>query len=246
MADLAHGRGDEVAPVEHRDDVDVVGIELLIKLRDFCVNAVNCVRDVLVLQPHDDPLDRRRVLVKAQDSLGLLMRVAQFAEVANEYRHAVSLGHDDIAEIIEGAHEPDAADDQALVAARHPTAARIGAVVGDRVCDVVDAYAVTQELSGVQIEPELPREASEIIHLCDTRDLPQRRLDDPALIFGQVHQVLRVRLNRVPVNFQLRRRDRVETRRGAWRQSCVPDTLSDPLPFPVILGAVAKQKIDLG
>ena len=35
MADLAHGRGDEVATVENRDDVDVLGLELLLSSATF-------------------------------------------------------------------------------------------------------------------------------------------------------------------------------------------------------------------
>ncbi len=46
------------------------------------------------------------VLVHAQDAFGLLVGVAQAAEIADQDRHAVALGHDDIAEIVECAHKP--------------------------------------------------------------------------------------------------------------------------------------------
>jgi hypothetical protein len=62
----------------------------------------------------------------------------------------------DIAEVIEGMNESDAADDEALVAARHPAAAGVRGVVIDRVDDVVDPQPITQELGRVEIESELP------------------------------------------------------------------------------------------
>ena len=128
------------------------------------------------LRPIDDALDRGRVGVLAQDALGFLVGVAQRAEIADQDRHAVGLRHDDIAEVVEGVHQPDAADDEALVAARHAAAAGIGGVVVDRVDDVVDAEAVTQQLGRVEIEPELPGEPAEIVDVGDARHLLQRRL----------------------------------------------------------------------
>ena len=156
---LLDGRLDEIAAVENGDDVNIFGFELLAQLLHLGVDAVDDVRHVLVFETHDDALDRRRVLVEAQDAFGLLVGVAQGPEIADQDRHAVGLRHDDIAEVVEGVHEPDAADDEALVAARHPAAARIGGVVVDRVDDVVDPEPVAQELGRVEIEPELPGEA---------------------------------------------------------------------------------------
>ena len=82
----------------------------------------------------------------AEDTLGLLMGIGQRTEIADQDRHAVDLRHDDIAEVLERAHEPDAAHDEALIAARHAAAAGIGGVVVDRVDDIVDAEAVTKKL----------------------------------------------------------------------------------------------------
>ena len=171
VANLAHGGGDEVATVENGDDVNILGLELLAQFLDLGVDAADDLRHVRVLEPHDDTLDRRWVLVQSQDSLGFLVRVAQDPEIANKDRHAVALGHDYIAEIVERAHESDAANDEVLVTSRYPAAAA-----------VVDTQPVTQELGRVQVEPELPGEAAEIVDVRNTWDLPQRRLDDPALI----------------------------------------------------------------
>ena len=142
------------------------------------------------------------------------------------------LGHDDIAEVVEGAHQPDAADDEALIAARDPAAAGIGGVVVDRVDDVVDSEAVTQEFGRVEIEPELPGEAAEIVDLRDAGNLLQRRLDDPALILRQLHQVLGVGFERVTVDLPLRRRHGVEPGGGPGRQGDVADAFPDALALP--------------
>src|SRR2546428_6599711 len=187
MADLAHRCGDEIAAVKNGDKVDIVGLELLAQFIHLGVDAGNDLRHVRVFEPHDDALDRRRVLIEAKNPFWLLVGVAQGAEVADQDRHAVRLSHDDIAEVVEGVHQPDTTDDEALVAARHPAAACVRGVAVDRVNDVVDSEAVTQEFGRVEIEPELPGEPSEIVNPRDTWNLPERRLDDPALILRQLH-----------------------------------------------------------
>src|SRR5262249_53569357 len=121
VPDLAYGRGDEIAAVENGDDVDIVRFELLAQLLHLGVNAGNDFRHIRLLEPHDDTLDGRRVLIQAKDPFRFLVGIAQGAEVADQDRHAVGLRHDDIAEVLEGTHESDAADDKALIAARHPT-----------------------------------------------------------------------------------------------------------------------------
>ena len=116
------------------------------------------------------------------------------------------LRHDDVAEVVEGAHEPDAANDEALVATRHPAAARIGGVVVDRVDDVVDAQPVTQEFGRIEIEPELPGEPAEIVDVGNTWNLSQRRLDRPSAGYSDSSiRFLRVGFERVAIDLQLRR-----------------------------------------
>ena len=50
------------------------------------------------------------------------------AEVLDQHRHAVLLGDDDVAEIVECADQAHAADDEALLAAVQDAAARVGVV----------------------------------------------------------------------------------------------------------------------
>ena len=169
------------------------------------MDAGDDLRRVRVFEELDDALDRCRVPVLAQDAFGFLVGVAQGSEIADQDRHAVGLRHDDVAEVVKVAHQPDAADDEALIAARHPAAAGIRGVVVDRVDDVVDADAVTQEFGRIEIEPELPREPAEIVDVRDARNLPQRRLDDPSLDLRQLHQVLGVGFERVAIDLALRR-----------------------------------------
>src|SRR5882672_2508819 len=187
VPDLAHRCGDEIATVKNGDNVDIVGLELLAQLVHLRVDAGDDLRHVRVFEPHDDALDRRRVLIQAKNPFGFLVGVAQGSEIANQDRHAIRLSDDDIAEVVEGVHQPDTTDDEALVAARHPAAARVRGVVVDRVDDVVDSEAVPQEFGRVEIESELAREASEIVNPRDAWNLPERRLDDPTLILRQLH-----------------------------------------------------------
>jgi hypothetical protein len=91
----------------------------------------------------------------------------------------------------------------------------------------------------------MPGEPAEIVVVGDTLDLPQRRLDDPALNLRQLHQVLGVGFKRVTIDLQLRRGHRVEAGLDPGRQGDVADAIPDALALPVILGSVAKQKINL-
>jgi hypothetical protein len=135
----------------------------------------------------------------------------------------------------------DAADDEALVAARHPTTAGIGGVVVDRISDVIDADAVTQEFGRVEIEPELPGESSEIVDVRHPRNLFQCRNDDPFLKFRQFHQILGVGFKRISVDLQFWGRHCVEPGGGAGGQAHVFNAFPDALTFPIILGAVTKN-----
>ena len=137
-------------------------------------------------------------------------RVRQPAEVADEDRHAVALGDHDVAEVRKVAHQADAADDVALLAAGDAAAAGVGAVVVDGGDDVVQADAIALELHGVELELELHGEAAEVVDIGHARHLFERRDDDPALDLGKLHQVLAVGFQRVAVDFAGRARHRVE------------------------------------
>ena len=104
--------------------MNILRLELPAQLVDLGVNSGQDFRCVFVFEEIDDPLDRVRILVLTQDPFGLLVAVAQAAEVPDQDWHAVALGHHDIAEVIKGAHEPDATDDETLIAAGNPSASR--------------------------------------------------------------------------------------------------------------------------
>src|SRR5712672_2041088 len=127
--------------------------------------------------------------------------------------------------------EPDAADDEALVAARHPATAGIRCVIGDGVRDVIQSNPETLELSGVEVKPEVARQPSKVVHAGNAGNLTQCRLDYPSLIFGKFYQVLDVGFDRVPIDLQLRRGDVVESGRSTARQrnltATFPDALAD-------------------
>ena len=154
------------------DDMHVLRLELLAQLVDLGVDVVDHFRDILVLEGRDDAFDRRRIPVHSQNAFGLLVRVAQRTKIAHQDRHAVGLRHNDVAEIVKGVNETDATDDEGLVAARDAAAAGIRGVVVDRVDDVVDAEIVAQQLGRIEIDPELPGEAAEIVDIGDARHLP--------------------------------------------------------------------------
>src|SRR5712671_3518312 len=142
-------------------------------------------------------------------------------------------------------NEADATDDETLVAARHPATAGIRCVIVDGVRDVVQSYSVTQQLSGVEVNPELTRQPSKVVHTGNAGNLTQCRLNHPSLIFGQFYQVLDVGFDRVPIDLQFRRGDVVESGRSVARQRDVADTLPDALADKIVFGAVAKQHINL-
>src|ERR1700740_537714 len=124
--------------------MNVLGLEVLPQFVNFGMNAGEDLRCILVFEEIDDTLDRVRVFVLAQDAFRFLVRVTQGAEIADQDRQAVPLCHDDIAEIIEIADEPDAADHEALVTTGYPAAAGIRIVAVDGVDDVVYSYTQAQ------------------------------------------------------------------------------------------------------
>ena len=209
---------------------------------DLGVYAFQDFRRVLVLEHVHDAFYRVRVGVFAENALALLMAVCRLAEVAHQDRHAVSLGDDDIAEIVQCAHHADAADDIALLAARDAAAAGIRAVVVDRGGHIVQADAVTLKLGGIKLKLILHGEAAEIIDVSHAGHLLQCRDDDPALDFRKLHQVLGIRLQGVAVDFADRTGYRIEARLDAGREGYLIDALRDPLARPVVFGAVAKHQ----
>ena len=193
------------------------------------VYAFQDFRRVLILEHVHDAFYRVRVGVFAENALALLMAVCRLAEVAHQDRHAVSLGDDDIAEIVQRAHHADAADNIALLAARDAAAAGIRAVVIDRRDHVVQADAIAKELGRIKLKLILHGESAEIIDVSHAGHLLQCRYNDPALDLRKLHQVLGVRLQRVAVDFADRARYRIEARLDAGREVDLVDALRDPL-----------------
>src|SRR5262249_42324893 len=130
----------------------------------------------------------------------LLMAQLQLAEVAHEDRRAVALGDYDVAQVLQGLHHPDAADDVAKLAAVQDAATGICAVGVDRVGDVLEGEIEPNELLRVELELKLSRQAAEILHISDTRNLLQCRNYHPSLDFRKLAQILGSRLERVVEN----------------------------------------------
>ena len=81
------------------------------------MDAFQDFRWILILEQVHNTLYGVRVGVLAENARSLLMAVRCLAQIAHQDRHAVSLGDDDIAEIVQRAYHPDAADNIALLSA---------------------------------------------------------------------------------------------------------------------------------
>src|SRR5262249_49574609 len=103
----------------------------------------------------------------------------------------------DVAQVLQGLHHPDAADDVAKLAAVQDAATGICAVGVDRVGDILEGEIEPHELLRVELELKLSRQPTEILHISDTRNLLQRGNYGPSLDFRKLAQVLRSRHERV-------------------------------------------------
>ncbi len=234
------GRLDQVVAIDIRHDAHALRGQPLVEFGDLGVDAFEHMRGVFVLQQIDDALDGVGVAVLAQDAFAHLMAVLQLAQVAHEYRYAVGLRHHDGAQILQRMHHADAAHDVRLLAARDATAARVGRVGRNRAADLIDADLVAQQLGWIELQLKLLCEAAEHVDIGHARHLLQRRHDGPVLQLGQLHQILRIRLQRIAVDLARGARDRIEAGRDARRQGHLRQPLGDALALPVILGAVLE------
>ena len=150
--------------------------------------------------------------------MALLIAELEGAEIPYENRRSIALGDDNIAHLLEGLDETDAADDVAKFAAREHTSAGVRAVGLNGVSDVLERKVETQELGWVEFELELRRDTAKIGDVGDPRHLLERGNNRPTLDFGKLTQVLRIGFERVAVDFADRRCQRVEARRDSRRQ----------------------------
>ncbi len=133
-----------------------------VELGHLGVHAAQRLRGVLIFQHQHDAFDRVGIVVLAEDALALLMAERGAAEVAHQHRRPADLRDDDGADLRQSVDQPDAADDVALIAARHAAAAGIGVVVVDGVDDIGDAESIVLQLPGIEIELVFGGEAAEI------------------------------------------------------------------------------------
>jgi hypothetical protein len=136
MTDLIDRGIDQIFTIDIGHNADAERIELFLQLCDAGVHGLDDLRRVLALQHLNVALNRRRVVVLAENTFRLLMAVFEPAEITDKNRHAIVLRHDNIAEIVEGADQSGRPDDIGLLTAPGAAAAAIGIIVVDRRDDI--------------------------------------------------------------------------------------------------------------
>ena len=184
------------------------------------------------------------LVVLADDTVALLVGELELPKVAHQDRRAVVLGNDDIAEVVEGPHQADAADDITELAAIEHAAAGIGVIVADRIGDIAECDIKAHQLLRIELELILRRQPAEVRNIGNARHLLQGRDHRPLLDLRQFAQVFRVGLQNVIEDLPGRRRQRIEARRQVRRQRRVLNPLQDALTRPVVFNAVAKLQGD--
>src|SRR5208337_1251448 len=135
------------------------------------MNAFQDFGRILILEHDYNAAYRVRVGILAQNTLTLLMAVCRLAEILDQYRHALSLGDNDIAKIGQRPYHADAADNITLFAARYAATARVRAVAVDRRDHVIEADAIMLKLNGIELHLILHGETAEVADIDYTGDL---------------------------------------------------------------------------
>ncbi len=244
LAHRMHGGVDQLAAVDIRHDLHVLGQDVLVQVAHGVVHAGHHARRVLVLEQQRDALDGVRVVVHAQDAVPLAVTQHHAAEVLDQHRHAVLLADDDVAQVVEVADQAHAADHQSLLAALHDAAARVRVVGGNGLRDLVQREVVLGQPGRIQLQHELRGHAAEVDHVHHARHLLEAGDDLPELQLGQLAQVPRLGLQRVAEDLADRRGQRIQPGLGAVRQRHAADALLQPLARPVVFGAVLEHHRD--
>ena len=106
--------------------------------------------------------------------------------MSHQHRRAFLLGDHDVAQIVEGANLPDAANDEALFPADEEAASRVGIVGLDSLDDLLQSEIEAHELCGIEDDLELERLTPEARNVGHPADLAKGRGHDPGLKFLQL------------------------------------------------------------
>src|SRR5262249_26792193 len=128
--------------------------QLALDVGDLGLHAVDDGAGVLAGQEHDDGGDGLAAAVSGGGPLANHGGELDVGDVADVDRRAAGVGvEDDLLQLLERAHEADAADDAELAVALEVAAAGVAVVAADGLEDAVDADPARGE--ALRVEPDL-------------------------------------------------------------------------------------------
>ena len=153
---------------------------------DFFVQGGKRGQRLCALLEEHDGLDDVGIVVMVEVAAADLARGAADGLPARrtrreQDRHAVVLGDDDVAHVVDRVQQADAADVDALAADGEVVAAGVGIAVGDGVDDLGHGDAVGEELAGIDFSLILARGSAEGGDVDDAGDLFDLANEQPVL-----------------------------------------------------------------
>ncbi len=233
---------DEVGAIVVRHDADA-GRQARGHPSDLHFEVLDNLGCVLPLGHLHDRLHDFFALVERNDAGARASADFNPCEIADLDRAAVARRHHHARNVLDVREQADAADHQRLVAALQKAAAGIGAVVRQRLPELVDGDCVFAQQK--RIDPDLVflDEAAKAHHVGDAGRAAQRGLQRPVLQrahFGERH--VGRRDDHIPIDFTDRVGEGRQRRLQVGRQVDVLQPLEHLLAREVIVGAVRKRQ----
>ncbi|MNM11387.1 hypothetical protein D3C81_215420 [compost metagenome] len=185
ITDRVQGGVDQRTAVQIGHDLHILRQHVGIQIVHGRMDARQRCGRVEILQQQGDAFDGVGIVVLAEDAAPLDVAVRELAQVLHQHGHAVLAADDDVAHVVEGMQQADAAHHVRLLAAVDHAAAAADVVGVDGILDLCQREAVAVEFCGIEFQHELCRQAAEIAHVRHAAHLLQAGDHGPELQLGQ-------------------------------------------------------------
>jgi hypothetical protein len=168
------------------------------------------------------------------------------AGVFEQHRYAGRGAQGDVLNIGHRQNPPHPANDHRLLPGTDERSAGVSIVHLDRVGDIGDRELVFFERERVDLDVIFLDEAAEGDDIRHALDLRESRRDDPVLDLPQLHLVVPVAFEYVPVELTDACGQWTERRGDPFWQRDIPEFFQHELPGKVVVGAIRKCEFDDG
>ena len=203
-------------------------------------------RRILVFAHQHDACDDFVLFVFAYNSLARHGTVADCGDIVDEQRRAVTLSHQDIADVVAGTEQTDAANQVLLFALFEETPAGIGVRPRERREDLLQRDVVSFEFVEIEVHLVLLDKSPPADHIRDPGHRLQLTLDHPVLGRAQVGRGVVVALEYVPVDLADRGRERANLGLDADGELDSLEPLQDLLAREVVIDGIIEGDVNEG